>query len=146
MGQNGAILKLIPGLKKNSQTHLLKLNPISLGTGWVPEKTRPIVIPKHVLDMEMVKCRAKDICDGWHVKCDIKWWLKNETNKSPPIFPSILLMVFFLIKSFVCYELIEWHESIYIEMFVSIFFFFGQGCLSWSYRMPWKHVYRNIVY
>ena len=90
---------------------------------WVPRKTRPIAVPKHVLDMEMVKYMAKDICGGWHVKCDIKWWLNNETNKSPPIFPSILLMVFFLIKSFVCYELIEWHESIYIEMFVSIFFF-----------------------
>ena len=28
------------------QIHLLKLNPVPLGAGWIPEKTRPIVILK----------------------------------------------------------------------------------------------------
>ena len=38
--------ELVPGFKKNSQIHLLKLNPVLLGAGRVPEKTRPIAIPK----------------------------------------------------------------------------------------------------
>ena len=31
--------------KKKSQTHLLKLNPVPLGAGRIPEKTRLIIIP-----------------------------------------------------------------------------------------------------
>ena len=45
-GRGWAILELALGFLNHSQTRLIKFNPVPLGAGRVPEKIRPIAIPK----------------------------------------------------------------------------------------------------
>ena len=56
--RDGAIPEPAPSFKKNSQTRLLKLNPVPLGAGRVPKKTHPIAIPNCQDSFPMVSVRV----------------------------------------------------------------------------------------